>query len=166
MSKVMTTDDVQGKETAETMVLPAGATEYAAPATDKQDAAGPVNQPAEKVVLTRAADSDRIENPNRIESEGDESRRVKAVLAKQPKFKVTLPESKPGTDKENDPGIQIMGVWYQIKLGETVDVPQSVYEALVQSGRVPPQRPEDRAMRPRMTYAPGILSEQKPQNTQ
>ena len=161
MSKVMTTDDMQGKETAETTVLPSGAKEFATPATDKQDAAGPVEHPAEEVVLARAS------NPNRIESDGDEAKRVKAILAQQPTFKVTLPESKPGTDKESDPGIQIMGVWYQIKLGETVDAPQSVYEALVQAGRIPPQREQDKVMRPRMTYHPGTpLSEQKPQNNQ
>lgn len=58
------------------------------------------------------------------------------MLAAQPKQTIKLYQTPPGENDLPDETVCINGYIYQIKRGEAVDVPQSVYEVLEQAGRL------------------------------
>ncbi|AFZ66073.1 hypothetical protein [Deinococcus peraridilitoris] len=58
------------------------------------------------------------------------------VLAKQEKRKVKLHQTTGAEPRLPDETVCINGHIYQIKRGESVEVPESVYEVLEQAGRV------------------------------
>lgn len=77
-----------------------------------------------------------------------------AETKEQEKFIITLPKVIPGSPNEGPKRIQINGVIWQAKRGIPMPVCESVYQVLVASGEIPPQREEDMDLQPQTTWLP------------